>query len=1482
MEIEDNRKKLNFLYDTGASANLIKLSCLPKEKRQTITSQNVIITGLTSEEINIIGSCQLDYYLGKHKITFETYVCKDESISLRADGVLSRVFAKHAKMYLRGNNDKVVFRRKCYKLLTYGEAGIDMKRQAQRSEVKASEIQDIRVSGRIELPPESSICFPVKLPKKSSGQFLYVPETANSRAKTIEFIPSMHNLKGHRSINIFVLNASQETQIIYKHVKIGKLIPLTENGLDGLLECNHLSCQKPETRKEIKSYDMRVGPFRDEDEEDSEEFQNRMKQVKDITELIDTSGITEEQRTKLINLVKEYEDIFWRPGMKLTTTHLVQAEIDTGDHPPVMVKPYRTPQKQLQPLKEEIQDLLNQEIIEPIEHSPWNSPAILLTKETHGKIKRRLVIDFRKVNAITAPMTCSFPELFQTIHKAGNSTLFSSLDKIKAFHQIPLRPEDRPKTAFTTEAGKFQFRTMPFGLKNAAIIYQQLVNSLFMARADGFCQAYLDDILVYSKDGTDDHVEKLRQIFKILREANLKLRPDKCCFFQKQVRYLGFQISREGIVPDDEKLQIVKNFPTPENPKHVKQFLGLVTFFAKHCPKFSETAVPLSELTKPSKSFVWTEKCERAFQKLKEQLCRKLRLAFPDPDVPFSMYTDASDLAVGAVLVQEQDGERKPISLASRKLSRAEIKYPTWRKEMQAIKFGVKQFRHFLIGQKFTVYTDHRPLAYINEGINPKPVYLRDAALLSEFTMEIIYIEGEKNTAADTCSRILFDKGKIEFLPDVPREKHETYEEFLQRWQKKFPPVKIEPTLTKSAKRKLERKKQNRAHAESNSKIRNESEQILTVHPPQETKPVVMVSVETQTEAEESKQPEAESDEETEEEKACSLETGKILKDLKKLRVEITKSSVNDADSKEYKTFSEQIMQLLFRADEIQTHGNQKCKAWKSEVTRELLEIQDELDFLVKLNNAPTDNEEEIAVMDVDAVEMDSKYLEDLSSTEDSSSSENLSCEYETAESDQVSTDSETAHELNAIDLETFSKQPMLEMEEIIEAQKSDPLYLEVKKALVNEKSDDEPETKTAEKDKAKQKKYREQFRFEDEILYRINRNGKPVIYIPPPIQKKVLTTYHNSPIINHPGASKLLAFLEQKIWFPKMSQMLRQINKSCETCAQNKPDNRPAKPLMRLYKAPQRPFEDVHMDYFGPIRSPYDPEDLKYGLVVVCRFSHYIEAYPVKDLTEDTLVYTLMTKFVPTHGLPKRFITDNQQTFEAQNFKKWCENYDIKLSHSSAYRPQSNGQAELAVKKVKQAITTLREDPNVPWYRYLPYVLICIRMLPNAATGKSPYEVVYNRDMRFPIDCKLKFSKYRIADTAADGESALWEKTWKAVAENTERYQNQYKDRFDARAKPHKLAVGQTVHIKNKNLSPKFNKIYQKRYEGPYTVTKITEDTAEVVQQDNPSIKRKVHVGRLKQSDTPIKTGEAKIKKQKPKEKPEAIPHNYNLRNRN
>lgn len=267
------------------------------------------------------------------------------------------------------------------------------------------------------------------------------------------------------------------------------------------------------------------------------------------------------------------------------------------------------------------------------------------------------------------------------------------------------------------------------------------------------CLVYLDDVIVYGRD-FDEHLERLAEVFKRFRQAGLKLKPSKCCLLRPRVPYLGHVISAEGVSTDLAKIEAVKQWPVPSRVTDVRSFLGLASYYRRFIQDFAEIAAPLHRLTaKTTEKFKWTPECDRAFRVLKEKLVSAPVLAFPCFGEEFVVDCDASDYGLGAVISQRQDGDERVIAYASRVLEDRERRYSTTKKEMLAMVYAIKHFRHYLYGRPFTVRTDHNALKWLQSFKEPEGQVARWLEMLGQYDYRIEHRLGKKHQNADSLSR---------------------------------------------------------------------------------------------------------------------------------------------------------------------------------------------------------------------------------------------------------------------------------------------------------------------------------------------------------------------------------------------------------------------------------------------------------------------------------------------------------------------------------------------------------------------------------------------------------------------------------------------------------------------------------------------------------------------------------------------------------
>ncbi|KAL4126715.1 hypothetical protein QTP88_010924 [Uroleucon formosanum] len=468
-----------------------------------------------------------------------------------------------------------------------------------------------------------------------------------------------------------------------------------------------------------------------------------------------TCHLNSEGKSSLLTICEEYSDVFQLEGDKITATTAVTHEIKTSEvvHP-IHEKPYRLPQRHRQEITEQMEALEREGVIAPSD-SPWNAPLLVVPKkpDVNGVVKYRVCVDFRRLNQVTVGDAFPLPNITDILDQLGKSKYYSTLDLAQGYHQVPMNPADREKTAFSTDKGHFEFLRMPFGLKGAPGTFQRMINKVLSGLNGLKAFVYLDDIITYAKD-LPDHSQKLTDILERLRQFNLKLQPLKCEFLRKEVTYLGHQITDEGVKPDSKLVECVQNFPVPQNVKGIKSFLGLSGYYRRFIQNYGQIAKPLTLLLKRDVPFKWSNLCQQSFEKLKNLLINYPILQYPDFTRPFNLTCDASNYAIGCVLSQGPIGKDLPIAYASTTLNKAEINYNTTEKELASIVWGVKTFRPYLFGQQFNIITVHRALVWLFNLKDPGSRLTRWRLKLEEHQYTIHYKPGTNNTNADALSRI--------------------------------------------------------------------------------------------------------------------------------------------------------------------------------------------------------------------------------------------------------------------------------------------------------------------------------------------------------------------------------------------------------------------------------------------------------------------------------------------------------------------------------------------------------------------------------------------------------------------------------------------------------------------------------------------------------------------------------------------------------
>lgn len=702
LDIRSGDQTLNMLIDTGASLSILKKSCIDGETI-CFPQNKCKIKGISNDVVYTLAKCTGNIILENGDKISQNFQIVPDDFPIPCNGILGKDFLKANKCIINYSKNSL-------ELLSNDYIGSFNLRTCNDS------------SNSILVPARSEKLINLSFDLKPNGEY---------------FCESLEIIEG-----IFLANSLIK---IENNVAYTSIINATEK--DYILKTNSVNIVS------LDSYDV----FKLYDWDDS--IENRLAKLESI---ISTKHMNTEESTSILQICRDYNDVFLLEGDKLTSTDKITHSISTPPNvKPIYIKPYRLPEASKQDVNLELDKMLKDDIIKP-SHSPWNFPLLIVPKKSDNTEKKRwrIVIDFRKLNEITTDDVFPLPNIVDILDQLGRSQYFTTLDMANGYHQVLLNSSDCEKTAFSTPSGHFEFVRMPQGLKGAPATFQRLMNMVLSGLSGLKCLVYLDDIIVYGSN-LNDHNVKLIDIFKCLRRNNLKLNPNKCNFLRKEVIFLGHVVSNNGVLPDPKKIDAVLNYPIPKNVKDIKSFLGFTGYYRRFIPNYSHFSNSLNKLLKKGAEFKWDAFCDESFHHLKKALVTSPILQFPNFNREFFLTCDASDVALGAVLSQEFENVNLPIAYASRTINAAEKNYSAVEKELLAIVWSINQFRPYLFGRHFVVYTDHKPLLWLWNIKNPSSRLMRWRLKLEEYNFDIRHTPGKFNYTADALSRINIDNVNV-------------------------------------------------------------------------------------------------------------------------------------------------------------------------------------------------------------------------------------------------------------------------------------------------------------------------------------------------------------------------------------------------------------------------------------------------------------------------------------------------------------------------------------------------------------------------------------------------------------------------------------------------------------------------------------------------------------------------------------------------
>ena len=740
------------MIDNGATVNLIKIGSLHPHVIVD-TNQATPLIGINDQTVDTLGSTTIN--IRNREVPFLVTL---NDFPIEQDGVLGREYLKREQAVISYHYNALMIGGDVMHPLPFIDPRTGNPVEIHLMDaVESNGPQEVAEHDKPKEPENHDIDPPTDV---STPQVSIQPEDANARVHYT--IPK--RTRSVIKINIINTGISEgylpRVDVGYDDVYVGEGIVRTSNNACQIMAINtrdeDVSIEVDP--REILPFDYATLDYEPGTEDDipvsaDNPITDVKGRVKRLEEIISTDHLNFEEENSVKQLIRDFPQIFLLPGDPLPCTNAVQHHIPTENDIPVNAKQYRHPLVHKDFIAKDIQKKLEDGIIEP-SNSPSNSPIWIVPKrpDSQGNPRWRMVVDFRDLNQRTVGDAYPLPNITDILDQLGGAMYFSVFDLASGFHQIEMAPEDQWKTAFSTPDGHYEYTRMPMGLKNAPATFQRLMDQIKRGLDCKEILVYMDDVIIHA-NSLKEHDKRVRKFFNRLASTRLVLQPEKVHFLRKEVAFLGHIVSEKGVEPDPGKIKAVKEFPQPKGVRNIREFLGLTGYYRRFIQDYAKIAKPLHELLKKDKEFNWEETQQTSFETLKERLCAHPILLFPDFDKPFTLTTDASDTAIGAVLSQEKENFDHPVSYLSRSLNKAERNYSTTEKECLAVLYALNQFRPYLLGRKFTLIADHEPLNWMHSRKDPGQRLMRWMFKFTGYEYTFKYKPGKLNCNADALSR---------------------------------------------------------------------------------------------------------------------------------------------------------------------------------------------------------------------------------------------------------------------------------------------------------------------------------------------------------------------------------------------------------------------------------------------------------------------------------------------------------------------------------------------------------------------------------------------------------------------------------------------------------------------------------------------------------------------------------------------------------
>ena len=750
------------VLDTGAGRNFIDLSQVPPDIRSRIEPTNSpAVFDANRNPLKVIGSVYLWVALGSYLSREKFVVCN----KLAAPYILGCLYLnRNVKSIFPLERLVQMKNGSCARLLTNKQfsrrvplrdrtSDHGKKSPHSNSTRKQGLSSPVRVCKQILVPAGCQVW--TRVVTDVMGTCIIEPNKDHFWKHRVSSPNGTANVEANIPFDILVANFGRSDILLPKRMILAYATPTREIlirnvnlALENVVGVKFdIPSAKKETKEEIFTADNRK--FKEMRPSANEK---RMKEDIFKVEDLNLSHLSNKRQRELIRMLKEFQPMWdGHLGEINITKHRIELLPGTR---PIRQHPYRTGMKSKEFEAEQIEKMLRDNVIRPSK-SEWASPVVLAPKND-GTL--RFCVDYRKLNEVTKKDSYPIPRMDDCIDTLGKAKVFSSLDANSGYWQIAVDEQDIEKTAFVCHQGLFEYLRMPFGLTNAPATFQRALDIALAGYKWHTCSVYLDDVIVFSEDD-DEHITHLREILSVLKDTGMSLNLKKCSFFTKHIKYLGHIVRPGTIEVDKASTRCLEGLRPPRTITELRSFLGVCNVYRRFIRRLTDIAAPLNTLLEgsPAKNSPIPEFDERqrqSFETLKQAVMNPPVLSLPRVGLPYEIDTDACEHQIGFTLFQYQDRKRKPIGFWSRTLSPHEKNYHMTEKECLAIVYAIRTCRHYLMGEKFTVLTDHNSLSWLMKINDPSGRLMRWRLRLAEYNFDVRYKKGAQNWCADFASRM--------------------------------------------------------------------------------------------------------------------------------------------------------------------------------------------------------------------------------------------------------------------------------------------------------------------------------------------------------------------------------------------------------------------------------------------------------------------------------------------------------------------------------------------------------------------------------------------------------------------------------------------------------------------------------------------------------------------------------------------------------